>query len=380
MLDTNVLLYNPRAIYAFPDADVIIPDIVLGELDKVKTSRADRELRYRSREISRILFELSENGRLTDGVSFGKNSIVRVMNFDPAKGAPVLSGSKNSDDRILSIVYYIKQEDSGRPVTIVTNDLNMLLKAQTLGIKVEHPGEEFAYSGIKRALFKLKAQKRAVWTAAGVAAVIALIAFFPQIANHLGLRQSPIIPEEGPPSLVKQWERYQSDVNALKAQIDTYETILKKRPKDMGSLVGIGNAYYNLGKVTTKPEYHKEALKYYKRALEIEPNNSSVRNDLAMEYYYLGMNDLAVSELERVIKDDKDYYQAYYNLGVIKMNDPSNTKEYFKNLTKAKEYFNKVVELTEAKPAGSRLALQARDYISQIDAQLEAHGDKPQAQ
>ncbi|HZD60741.1 MAG TPA: PIN domain-containing protein, partial [Anaerolineae bacterium] len=190
VLDTNVLLYNPRAIYAFPDADVVIPDIVLGELDKVKTSRADRELRYRSRQISRILFELSANGKLTDGIPFGKNSTVRVMSFDPSRGTPGSFGSKNSDDRILSIVYQLKQESNGRPVAIVTNDLNMLLKAQTLDIKVEHPGEEFAYSGVKRALFRLKAQKKALWTAASVAAVIALIIFFQPLAAYLGIGQS----------------------------------------------------------------------------------------------------------------------------------------------------------------------------------------------
>ncbi|MBI4733542.1 MAG: hypothetical protein HY779_01760 [Rubrobacteridae bacterium] len=89
VLDTNVLLYNPRAVYAFPDADVIIPDTVLMELDKIKTSRADRELRYRGREISRILFDL------TDGAGQDKDIASRQRTQIP--------GSRNIADPIRSI-------------------------------------------------------------------------------------------------------------------------------------------------------------------------------------------------------------------------------------------------------------------------------------
>jgi hypothetical protein len=68
VLDTNVLLADPQALLAFPDAEVVIPETVLGELDKLKTSRVDPDLRFRGREVSRMLFELSEQGSLIDGV------------------------------------------------------------------------------------------------------------------------------------------------------------------------------------------------------------------------------------------------------------------------------------------------------------------------
>jgi len=362
VLDTNVLLYNPRAIYAFPDADVVIPDIVLGELDKVKTSRADRELRYRSREISRILFELSESGKLTDGVSFGKNSTVKVISFDPAKGTPEMFGSKNSDDRILAIVYQLKQESNGRTVTIVTNDLNMLLKAQTLNIKVEHPGEEFAYSGIKRAFFMLKAKKKVVWASTGVAAVIALMIFFPQIAGYLGLQSSSSVPQ-GPPQLVQRFQDYQNQIKALEAQKDTYEAVLKKNPKDVQALVGIGNTYFDLGQISQDQKNYQKSIDYYKRALDIQPDNSSVRTDMAVAYYYLGTNDLAMRELEKVINKDKEFHQAHFNMGVILYqgeNDPVRAKEYFENVI-------------EKAPPESGLSLQAKEFIKQIDSQLKAH-------
>jgi len=361
VLDTNVLLYNPRAIYAFPDADVVIPDIVLSELDKVKTSRADRELRYRSREISRILFELSENGKLTDGISFGKNSIVRVISFDPSKGMPEAFSAKNSDDRILSIVYQVKQETNGRPVTIVTNDLNMLLKAQALSVNVEHPGEEFAYGGIKRFVFKVKAKKRAATATLGVAAVIAAMVFFPQIAGYLGLQQGPSVPE-GPPQLVQRFQDYQNSVKALEAQRDTYLIAIKKNPKDVQALVGIGNTYFDMGQLTQDKKNYQTAIEYYKKALEIKPDQESVRTDMAVAYSYLGTVDLAIRELNTVINKNKDYYQAYFNLGVILYQEEN-------DLLGARSNFLKVVEIA---PDDSAFAVQAGEFLKQIDAQLNS--------
>ncbi|MDI6817393.1 MAG: PIN domain-containing protein [Actinomycetota bacterium] len=361
VLDTNVLLYNPKAIYAFPDADVVIPDTVLGELDKVKTSRADRELRYRSRQISRILFDLSEKGKLTDGISFGKNSIVKVMSFDPSKGTPESFSAKNSDDRILTIVYQVKQDTNGRPVTIVTNDLNMLLKAQALGVNVEHPGEEFAYGGVKRAFFKVKAQKKALTAVAAVAAVVVGMAFFPQIADYLGLRQGTAIPE-GPPQLVQRFQDYQNNVKALEAQRDTYLAIIKNSPKDVQALTGLGNTYFNMGQLSQDKDSYQKAIEYYKKALAIDANQNSTRTDMALAYSYLGTTDLAIRELNTVISKDKDFYQAYFNLGVILLQEEN-------DLLNARSNFIKVKEKA---PKDSIFYVQAEEYLKQVEAQLNS--------
>ena len=361
VLDTNVLLYNPKAIYAFPDADVVIPDIVLSELDKVKTSRADRELRYRSRQISRILFELSEKGKLTDGISFGKNSIVRVMSFDPSKGTPETFSAKNSDDRILTIVYQVKKDTNGRPVTIVTNDLNMLLKAQALGVNVEHPGEEFAYGGVKRAFFKVKAQKKALTAIAAVAAVVVGIAFFPQAAEYLGLRQGSSIPE-GPPQLVQRFQDYQNNVKALEAQRDTYLGIIKNSPKDIQALTGLGNTYFNMGQLSQDKVSYQKAIEYYKKVLAIDANQNSTRTDMALAYSYLGTTDLAIRELNTVISKDDNFYQAYFNLGVILLQEEN-------DLLNARSNFLKVKEKA---PEDSIFYVQADEYLKQVEAQLNS--------
>ncbi|MDI6716306.1 MAG: PIN domain-containing protein [Actinomycetota bacterium] len=362
VLDTNVLLYNPRAIYAFPNADVVIPDIVLGELDKVKTARLDRELRYRSREISRILFDLSSNGNLTEGIRFGKNSFLRVVSFDASKGMPEQFTSKNSDDKIISIAYQIKRDGGDRSVTIVTNDLNMLLKAQTIGIKVEHPGEEFAYGGIKRAFFVIKSHKQSFSTAVAVIAIIVILVFLPQIARYFGLQQTTQGTIEGPPELIKEVQNYQNQIKVLNAQKDTYESMLKRNPKDLQALIGLGNVYFDMGRMSEDPDNHRKAIEYYKRALEIDPNNLSVRTDMAVEYFNLNMYSEAISELESVIRKNPNFYQAYYNLGMIYYNG-------LRNLPKAREYFIKCIEKA---PQGSGFAMRADSFIQQIDQEMKA--------
>jgi hypothetical protein len=359
VLDTNVLLYNPRAVYAFPDADVIIPDTVLVELDKIKTSRADRELRYRGREISRILFELSENGRLTEGIPFGKNSVLQVVNYDPAKGKHDQLSSKNSDDRILSIVNQMKAESNGRPVTIVTNDLNMLLKAQAFNIQVEHPGKEFAYNGIKRLLFAAQTKKKSIGTVVAIVAVLVFVVFVMRHPDMLGLQQSQTVPP-GPPALVQKFQDYQNQVRALQTQKETYEAILKKKPKDFQALVGIGDVYFNLGGLDESPEYYQKSIDYYEKALGINSKQKNVRTNMAIAYYQLGIVNRAISELNNVIKQDDSFYQAHYHLGTILYRDQNNP-------VSARENFEKVLEYA---PRESSFAMQASGFIQQIDAQL----------
>jgi tetratricopeptide (TPR) repeat protein len=137
------------------------------------------------------------------------------------------------------------------------------------------------------------------------------------------------------------------------------------------ALVGLGDTYSDLGGLSEDPKDHEKAIEYYKRALAIKPGHSHARTSMAIGYSYLGMNDLAIKELKKAIKIDKDYYMAYFNLGLILYQE--------ENLPEAKEYLQKVVELTKDRPQ-STSKQQASSLIQQIDAQLKAHGDTPPAQ
>ncbi len=109
VLDTNVLLADPQALLSFPRAEVVIPETVLGELDKLKTSRVDADLRFRGREVSRLLFEFSEEGSLTEGVDLPEGGRLRVAPFDSSTPLPEGVGTRNADDRILATVYQVLQ-------------------------------------------------------------------------------------------------------------------------------------------------------------------------------------------------------------------------------------------------------------------------------
>ena len=135
VIDTNVLLSQPEVVNSFHDADVVIPEIVLSEIDKLKTARVDPELRYKGRQVSRILFELSETGGLHEGVELAGGSTLRVTGLGSDADMPPGLSSRNTDDRILAVAIRL-HEESGNPVTLVTNDLNMLLKAQRFHLDV----------------------------------------------------------------------------------------------------------------------------------------------------------------------------------------------------------------------------------------------------
>jgi tetratricopeptide (TPR) repeat protein len=351
ILDTNVLLYNPRAIYAFPEAEVVIPDTVLAELDKIKVSRMDKDLRYRSREISRILFDLSEFGKLTEGIPFGQNSLVRVVVFDPEKPLVDFLNSRSSDDRILAVAYQLKKEAKGRKVAIVTNDLNMLLKAQTLDIPVENPGPEFAYGAFRRFLVKLKSQKSLIFSAAIIVLAILSFVFWPQILDRLGLKegQTPAAPAK----IMEQLQEFQTKEYA-------YLSILDRNPKDLQALIGLGNLYYDQGEIYQDPKYRQKAIEYYEKALRIDPGNNDVRTDMAVEYYRLGVVDIAIRELEKVLTRDPKHINAHFNLGFILMQSKNDLKG-------ARKHFKECVKLA---PARSEVAIRAKGYLYNIDRAL----------
>ena len=110
VLDTNVLLADPQSLLSFPRAEVVIPETVLGELDKLKTARVDPDLRFRGREVSRLLFEFSEEGSLTEGVDLPEGGRLRVAPFDSSVSLPDGVGTRNADDRILATVYQVQEQ------------------------------------------------------------------------------------------------------------------------------------------------------------------------------------------------------------------------------------------------------------------------------
>jgi PhoH-like ATPase len=130
LLDTNVLVYDPKSIYSFDGAEVALPSIVLEELDKFKREGTDRG--RNAREAIRILDGLRAKGSLGDGVPLGNGGTVRVI-FLPEKTIANFPFKLSiQDNEILYDAVGLKNE--GNDVTFITKDLNVRVKADALGI------------------------------------------------------------------------------------------------------------------------------------------------------------------------------------------------------------------------------------------------------
>ena len=145
VLDTNVLIHDPNAIFSFEEHDVVIPIPVVEELDHLKNGNELRNVS--ARQASRNLRKLMEKGKgseITTFFSLGeKKGNLYVCPFNGYPTVP--SGKGNSymniflediaDHRIIAIAHDLKKE--GVNVTLVTKDNNVLIKAMNLKINAE---------------------------------------------------------------------------------------------------------------------------------------------------------------------------------------------------------------------------------------------------
>ena len=137
ILDTNVLLHDYKCIYNFEENDIIIPITVLEELDKFK--KGNDIINFQAREFTRELDKISGdqlfNGGLPLGKGMGKLSI--------ETGKPFSEKLQNSfpentpDHRILAIAEHLYMKFQDRSVMLVTKDINLRMKAKSLGIMAQ---------------------------------------------------------------------------------------------------------------------------------------------------------------------------------------------------------------------------------------------------
>jgi PhoH-like ATPase len=135
VLDTNVLLHDPRAIFSFADNEVVIPIYCIEEIDTFKKDLS--ELGRNARHVTRHLDDLRTDGSLTAGVPFGDGGVLRVAlsakRLPPEFG---VDGAK-ADDRILATAVDVQEKSPDRQVIFVTKDVNLRIRAAALNLKVE---------------------------------------------------------------------------------------------------------------------------------------------------------------------------------------------------------------------------------------------------
>ncbi len=140
VLDTNVLLQDPQAIFSFEEHEVVIPAIVLEEVDSKK--RNMDELGRNARETSRIIERFRENGELYKGVDLPRGGLFRIeLNHRSFSKLEDIFLERTNDNRILAVALNLqlemKEKHLDREVVLVSKDILMRIKADALGIKAE---------------------------------------------------------------------------------------------------------------------------------------------------------------------------------------------------------------------------------------------------
>ena len=134
VLDTSVLLSDPRAIFRFAEHDVVIPVVVISELEK---KRHDPEIGYFARQALRHLDDLRMvHERLDFPIAVGDGGSLRVeLNHSNQTVLPSGLQLGDNDSRILAVALNLAND--GLPVTVVSKDLPMRVKAASIGLSAE---------------------------------------------------------------------------------------------------------------------------------------------------------------------------------------------------------------------------------------------------
>lgn len=141
ILDTSVLLSDPRALLRFAEHDVVLPVVVITELE---AKRSHPELGYFARQALRLLDDLRvEFGRLDQAIPIGNLGGTLRVELNHTSGAALPAGLRlgDNDTRILSVAASLASE--GAEVVIVSKDLPMRVKASSVGLTAEEYKAEF---------------------------------------------------------------------------------------------------------------------------------------------------------------------------------------------------------------------------------------------
>lgn len=155
VLDTNILLHNPHALLSFEDNDIVIPDVVIDELDQHKKDNG--EVGANARQASRMLDKFrtdAENGNLLDGYQLPCGGKLRVeMNCIHTQVPD--TWDKTADLRILRVCKGLNE--AGHNIILVSNDSYVRIKASILGIQAQDfktekaPAPDDLYKGTREA-------------------------------------------------------------------------------------------------------------------------------------------------------------------------------------------------------------------------------------
>lgn len=141
VLDTNVILFDPLAINKFGSNKVVVPLIVIEEVDRFKKDQ--NENGRNARHFSRIIDDLRLKGHLVDGVDLDNGGKFFLTVDTKALLKEKISLDLSVNDNII-LGAALSCRDAGEKTLLVTKDINLRLKADVLGIPAEDYGQKDA--------------------------------------------------------------------------------------------------------------------------------------------------------------------------------------------------------------------------------------------
>ena len=140
VIDTNVVLFDPHAIFEFEDNDIVIPDVLIEEVDHFKNEK-NMERGRNSRAFSRMMDDLAEKtgGSFLNGISLGEGKGTISIHFTNEADADKKFefDIKIFDNRVLWLCKDLQRKNSNKKIILVTKDVNLRVKARTLGVVAE---------------------------------------------------------------------------------------------------------------------------------------------------------------------------------------------------------------------------------------------------
>ncbi|MBH9968438.1 PhoH family protein [Rossellomorea oryzaecorticis] len=140
VLDTNVLLQDPQAIFSFQDNEVVIPAVVLEEVDSKK--RYMDEIGRNARHVSKLIDNLRQEGKLHEKIPLYTGGSLRIeLNHRSFQELQEIFVEKTNDNRILAVAKNLSLEEeakeNGKSVILVSKDTLVRVKADALGLQAE---------------------------------------------------------------------------------------------------------------------------------------------------------------------------------------------------------------------------------------------------
>lgn len=140
VLDTNVLLQDPQAIFSFQDNEVVIPAVVLEEVDSKK--RYMDEIGRNARHVSKLIDNLRQQGKLHEKIPLYTGGSLRIeLNHRSFQQLQEIFLEKTNDNRIIAVAKNLSIEEEakkdGKSVILVSKDTLVRVKADALGLQAE---------------------------------------------------------------------------------------------------------------------------------------------------------------------------------------------------------------------------------------------------